>query len=430
MTGAAGFNLNINWHRYDTPLRVDIMCLIAALALHVPLYFIKVDAKKKAQDLTKNRLSEVVMLDQIEKKEDIPVPQPIAAKPSLADRLKALVKKEPPPPPPPPKVVEPPKQLALAPKEIKLDPKLSSPQKIEPRLQTKEGFKTAADAKLVEQQISLKTAGAGVAPLSAKKLGVVENRDSLKSDKGNFKIAQNESLASIGGGPSIADPSAPRIAIQTGKTGSKEGFTAPPPQKADRGKMGDIAGASLDGKKLGLRDSIIARDAGAGRINTPNSSRTGVIGGGAVATKQDQGRFEGGREGGVLGGVAGGVVGGTGVASGSGSKISAGAVAAPKKKKEMFQLTGELKDRPRLHQEVPQYPAWAEQKGIEAAVVLQFSVEPTGVVKDAIVVVRTSGYPELDELAKKALRKWKFVPLTDGENRVEVGTITFNYTLS
>jgi TonB family protein len=355
----------------------------------------------------------------------------VAPKLSFADRIKALVKKEPPPPPPPPKVIEPPKQLADAPKPIELKAQLNIPKPLEAKLQTKEGFKTTADAKLIEKTISLKTPVAAIAPLSAKKLGTIENRDSLKSDKGNFKIAQTESLQSIGGGPSIADPTAPRIAIQTGKTGSKEGFTAPPPQKLDKGKIGNIAGASLgDDKALGLRDRIIARDAAVGQINNAGASRTSLpAGGGAVATKQDAGRFEGGKEGGVLGGVPGGT--GTGLAgAGSGQRISAGTVAAPKKKKEMFQLTGELKDRARTHQEVPLYPAWAEQKGIEAAVVLQFSVEPEGIVKDAIVVVRTSGYPELDELAKKALRKWKFVALPDGENRVEVGTITFNYTLN
>jgi TonB family protein len=292
------------------------------------------------------------------------------------------------------------------------------------------GFKTTADAKLVEKTISLKTPVAAIAPLSAKKLGTVEDRSNLKSDKGNFKIAQNESLQSIGGGPSIADPSAPRIAIQTGKAGTKEGFTAPPPQKLDKGKLGNVAGASLgDGAPLGLRDRIIARDAQVAQINT-SGARSGLpTGGGAAATKQNAGSFQGGREDGVLGGVPGGT--GTGLAVGSaGTKISGGTVAQPKKKKEMFQLTGELKDRPRTYQEVPQYPAWAEQQGIESAVILEFSVEPNGVVKDAIVVVRTSGYPELDELAKKALRRWKFAPLPDDVNRVEVGRIVFNYTLN
>lgn len=428
MTAAMVFNLNINWHEHKTPLKVEVLCLILAIAVHIPLYFIKVDARKKARDFGKTRLSEVVMIDQIEEKKDIPVPvDPGPKKLSLADRIKAMVKKEP-PPPPPPKPVEPPKQLADAPKQIELQAKLNMPKVAEPKLQTKEGFQ-AKDTKLVEKTISLKNTSAGIAPLSAKKLGTIEDRGNLKSNKGNFKLSEGESVKSIGGGPSISDPSAPRIAIATGKTGSKEGFTAPPPQKLDKGKLGGVPGGSLSGdQKLGLRDSIIARDAGAGQINT-SGKRAGLsAGGGAVATKQDAGRFEGGAAGGVLGGTPGGT--GTTLSAGGSGKIATGAPAQPKKKKEMFQLTGELKDRARQHQEVPRYPAWAEQQGIEAAVVLEFSVEPSGIVKDAIVVVRTSGYPELDDLAKKALRKWKFVPLPDGENRVEVGRITFNYTLN
>ena len=75
-------------------------------------------------------------------------------------------------------------------------------------------------------------------------------------------------------------------------------------------------------------------------------------------------------------------------------------------------------------------PAWAQEQGISASVILEFTVDPEGNVKNVIVVRRTSGYPKLDESAMQALRQWKFVPLGAGENRNEVGQITFNYSLS
>ena len=77
---AAAFHLEIDWHQYRTPLKVEVVCLILAILIHIPLYFIKVDARKKARDFGKARLSEVVMIDQIEEKKDIPVPAPVAPK--------------------------------------------------------------------------------------------------------------------------------------------------------------------------------------------------------------------------------------------------------------------------------------------------------------------------------------------------------------
>ena len=96
----------------------------------------------------------------------------------------------------------------------------------------------------------------------------------------------------------------------------------------------------------------------------------------------------------------------------------------------MFTITGPLKDRGIKKRIIPTYPAWAQAKGIEASVVLQFTVAPNGNVKDNVVVRRTSGYSRLDDSAINALKKWVFVPLSDDSNREEVGLITFNYSLS
>ena len=107
-------------------------------------------------------------------------------------------------------------------------------------------------------------------------------------------------------------------------------------------------------------------------------------------------------------------------------------IVAPKKKekKSLFTITGPLQNRTIIKQVPPEYPAWAQAQGLEASVVLEFTVDPMGLVKNTIVVRRTSGYPKLDDTAIEALRKWKFAPLADGANREEVGLITFNYSLN
>ena len=70
------------------------------------------------------------------------------------------------------------------------------------------------------------------------------------------------------------------------------------------------------------------------------------------------------------------------------------------------------------------------------ATLLQGAIERTaGVVtsmesdKDNILVVRTSGYPKLDELAIKSLKKWTFIPLPPDRYRDEVGSITFQFSI-
>jgi TonB family protein len=184
----------------------------------------------------------------------------------------------------------------------------------------------------------------------------------------------------------------------------------------DKGHLGAVPGAPLD-PKMGLRDKIIARDAAQNQIAGVN----GVQANGSglqmptVATKRDAGRFDAAPA--ALG------------AAPAASRPAPVAIAPPKpkEKKSMFTITGPLSDRQILKQVAPEYPAWAQAQGIEAAVVLEFTVDSAGNVKPNVVVRRTSGYQKLDDTAIDALRQWKFVPLD--ANRDEVGLITFNYSL-
>jgi TonB family protein len=50
-------------------------------------------------------------------------------------------------------------------------------------------------------------------------------------------------------------------------------------------------------------------------------------------------------------------------------------------------------------------------------------------VNDNVIVVRTSGYPQMDELAVKALVRWTFAALPADQYREEIGTITFNFSI-
>ncbi len=430
MRTAASIDFGRSWNKQGPSIGIDLMSFGFAIAMHIPLLFMKFEANKKAIDRPTERLVSVDLLEELKPKEPevAPAPPP-AAKASFMDKLKQLVKKEPPPPPPPPKAV--PDKLLEAPKPLALKANLDMPEKIQPTLASKSGFQTQADPKLVQDtKLAMNTGVPGIAPLSAKKLGVVDDRTAVKSNKGSFQVGKGDTLKGIGGdGPSLSGAAAPVIAIQAGGKGTTEKFSAPTTQKSDKGRIGAVSTPGLGGGSgLGLRDSIIARDAAPSQINTGGGRAGGVAGGvpGGTGSKKDAGRSFAG------GGIPGGVVGGTGTGIGTGGANVPAIQAVPKRaeKKSMFTITGPLKDRKIVKQVAPEYPSWAQAQGITASVVLEFTVEPDGSVKNLIVVRRTSGYPKLDETAIQALRQWRFAPLPDGENRDEVGMITFNYSLS
>lgn len=432
----AAIPTGLSWADQGTSIRFDVLSFAFALAFHVPLYFMKFDTTKKAVDVTKKeRLVSVDLLDEIPKPDVAPPPPPVVEKESkIMQKLKALMQSKPAPPPPAPVKKPEPQNIETGPKPIELQAKMKELPPVAPKLESKSGFQTTVDAKLVkEQKIAMDTAKPGIAPISAQRVGTLEDRAAAKTNKGNFQVKASESLGSIGGGKGdLAGVEAPTIQIATARKESVESFSAALPQKTDKGKAGGFSAPSLAEPSMGLRDKIIARDAQVGMIGG-TSSRAGVphgtgsgpldSTGGGVGTKRDAGSFKGDIPGGVGGGA------------GTGSAIKATPQlvpiqAKPKEKKSMFTITGPLKDRKIEQQVIPSYPAWAQAKGIEAAVVLQFTVLPDGTVKNTIVVQRTSGYPQLDEEAIKALRKWKFVALPDDENREEVGFITFNFSLS
>jgi len=80
------------------------------------------------------------------------------------------------------------------------------------------------------------------------------------------------------------------------------------------------------------------------------------------------------------------------------------------------------------YQEPLEYPDWAKEQGIDAKVTLMFKVLSSGAVDTQIVVKRTAGWRQLDELAIKALRNFQFEPLSPSAPQVpQWGELTFHF---
>ncbi|MCX7698117.1 MAG: TonB family protein [Candidatus Goldbacteria bacterium] len=96
-------------------------------------------------------------------------------------------------------------------------------------------------------------------------------------------------------------------------------------------------------------------------------------------------------------------------------------------KKQALLIQGDIAGRPILVAKKPTYPLWAQQQGLEASVTIYFVVRPDGTVKDNLIIERSSGYPELDQLAKEALLQFKFAPISGSDE--QSGYATFRFML-
>ena len=81
----------------------------------------------------------------------------------------------------------------------------------------------------------------------------------------------------------------------------------------------------------------------------------------------------------------------------------------------------------KIHDVPPVYPPAAREAGIEGLVVLDATIDPTGVVRDIEVV---TSVPELDQAAIDAVEQWRYEPmLVDGVAVPISMTMTINFTL-
>jgi TonB family protein len=99
-------------------------------------------------------------------------------------------------------------------------------------------------------------------------------------------------------------------------------------------------------------------------------------------------------------------------------------------KNKSVEISGPLAQRKIVSMPLPSYPQWAKSRGIEAEVVIRFFVSGEGKVRDRMILERTSGYRELDQLSMEALKKWIFAPLDSGSEEADQwGIITFRFRL-
>lgn len=93
-----------------------------------------------------------------------------------------------------------------------------------------------------------------------------------------------------------------------------------------------------------------------------------------------------------------------------------------------FKIFGALQNRPISEKYLPKYPRWAEEQGLECNVSIHFFVLQDGTVKNNLFIEQSSGYSEMDQLAMKALRAFKFAPIAKSEE--QEGVIVFYFRLS
>jgi protein TonB len=70
-----------------------------------------------------------------------------------------------------------------------------------------------------------------------------------------------------------------------------------------------------------------------------------------------------------------------------------------------------------LHNPAPDYPAMARRQGMEGRVLLKVAVTAQGKAAQ-VLLHRSSGFPLLDNAARKAVQRWQFVPAKRGDKAV------------
>ena len=93
-------------------------------------------------------------------------------------------------------------------------------------------------------------------------------------------------------------------------------------------------------------------------------------------------------------------------------------------------ITGALANRQIVKKVIPPFPEWAKRQGVGATIALRFTVMENGVVKETVIVERTSGSVEWDQMVIAALKNWKFVALPlSGMRLDQSGVITFQFVI-
>jgi protein TonB len=159
---------------------------------------------------------------------------------------------------------------------------------------------------------------------------------------------------------------------------------------------------------------VIARVPVAAPVEAPDTiaPETGLEGG-----EFESAGVEAGFEHGIPGGIAGGIVGG----------FESALPPPPPARVEPVRVGGEISAPRLVHRVEPEYPAIAVSALIEGMVILEATVDHTGVVRDARVL-RSHGV--LDEAAVEAVEQWRYDPLLlNGRATPFVLTVTVSFSL-
>jgi TonB family protein len=428
---------------YERPsVRTDAMLLALAMLIHVPLLTMHMSASKRAGNVKVDRL---VNIDYIEMKAQERKNKPVALPPKLPDVKKiedaakkmadiknALLKKAAPKPVVAPKI-EVKKDLAvpLDPTKIQMELK----KQLDQKMQTLKSDKSFMDkpgqlpGSNVNKEIKI---GGGVSAIrmGAKEGGPAGPAGPVLRSKSGFAVSEKSAPMGIGGDDAgIKIGGAAAVVVPTGsRARADSSILSPVASIKDKGSLqGKAGGGGTGGPGTGGGGpSGLALGPGgpggsiavAGRPSgTAVAAPTSVLSSGKT--------FSGGSSGGSSS---------VGLSAGPKSMESLPQVAAIQRRtarpsRPLFQITGPLEKRPVVSKVIPAYPEWARAKGIEASVTLQFTVDPEGRVKPTVLTLRTSGYPQLDQTAVDALRKWVFQALPSDQLRDEVGAITFTFSV-
>lgn len=91
-------------------------------------------------------------------------------------------------------------------------------------------------------------------------------------------------------------------------------------------------------------------------------------------------------------------------------------------------LDGPVGSRRVLKRTVPASPDWVGTRGLDLTLTVRFQVLPDGTVKAGAVILKTSGFPEIDRLGLDALRQWRFEPVLNKSGPEVWGRVSFRFT--
>ncbi|MFI5347364.1 MAG: cell envelope integrity protein TolA [Elusimicrobiota bacterium] len=93
-----------------------------------------------------------------------------------------------------------------------------------------------------------------------------------------------------------------------------------------------------------------------------------------------------------------------------------------------YSLDGPVGNRRVLKRAVPTSPDWVGTRGLDLTVIVRFQVLPDGSVKPGSVILKTSGFPEIDRRALDALRRWRFEAVPSAGAAEVWGRVKFRFT--